>query len=242
VPGVTFTAFGNPAINSEGHTAFVATVTGTGITPKTNSAIWADEGTTPKVCVVRTGMLAPGANGATFASFCDPVYNNNDQVAFAGVLTGTGVTRATSVGIWSDYPNGFLSLVACQGQQAPGCAQGTVFTTFSEIALPDQGGVIFLANLGSAPSGNPPTTTSGPITTANNQGIWAVDTSGVLQLIVQKGTFHAVTVKFITALSFLPVVSYDGGQTRGFDQSTGDLVYHASFADASSGVFLVTFP
>ncbi len=242
LPGIYFTAFSNPALNSQGHTAFVATVTGTGVTRTNNSAVWADEGTTPKVCVARTGMFAPGTNGPMFAAFCDPVYNNNDHVAFAATLTGSGVTRANSLGIWSDYPNGFLSMIARQGQQAPGCAQGAVFSSFSEIGLPDQGGEVLLANLANAPVGTPPSTKTGPVSNANNQGIWAVDTNGALQLIVQKGTFHPVTGKFITALSFLPVITYDSGQTRGFDQGTGDIVYRASFIDGSSGVFLVKFP
>ena len=81
-----------------------------------------------------------------------------------------------------------------------------------------------------------------PITSANNQGIWAVNTSGTLQLIVQKGTFHPVTGKLITALCFLPAVPYDAGQTRSFDQATGDIVYRATFKDGTSGVFTVVFP
>ena len=235
LPGITFTAYGNPALNSLGHTAFLATVAGSGVTRANNSAIWADEGTVPKVCVARTGMPAPGANGAAFGVFCDPVYNNNDRVAFAATLTGTGMTRTTDIGIWSDYPNGFLSMVAKQGEQAPGCAANAVFTAFPEIVLPDQGGVVFLGNLGNG-SG------TGPITSANNQGIWAVNTSGELQLIVQKGAFHPVTGKLITGLYFLPVIPYDAGQTRGFDQATGDIVYRAAFRDGSSGIFTVTFP
>jgi hypothetical protein len=56
------------------------------------------------------------------------------------------------------------------------------------------------------------------------------------------GTFHPVTGKLITALSVLPILPYDGGQTRSFNQSTGDIVYRATFKDGTSGIFLVTFP
>jgi hypothetical protein len=242
LPGTYFTAFSYPALNSVGHTAFVASIGGSGVTAANNSAVWADEGNVPKVCVARRGMAAPEAQGAIFSSFCDPVYNNKDMVAFAATLTGAGITRTNSLGIWSDYPNGFLSLIAQQGQQAPGCAKGAVFTTFSELALPDQGGVVFLGNLGNAPVGSPLRGSSNPITTANDQGIWAVDTSGTLQLVVQLGTFHPVTGKLITALTVLPVPPYDGAQTRSFDQATGDIVYRANFKDGTSGIFLVTFP
>jgi hypothetical protein len=242
LPGITFTTFGYPALNSLGHTAFVASIAGSGVTLANSTAIWADEGSVPKVCIARKGMAAPGANGAIFSSFCDPVYNNKDLVAFAATLTGASVVHTNAVGIWSDYPNGFLSLAAREGQQAPGCATGAVFTSFSELVLPDQGGVVFLGSLGNVPVGTPPKTNIGPISSANNLGIWAVDTSGTLQLIAQLGTFHPVTGKLITALSVLPVAPYDGAQTRGFDQATGDIVYRATFKDGTSGIFLVTFP
>jgi hypothetical protein len=133
-------------------------------------------------------------------------------------------------------------MIAQQAQQAPGCPAGAVFSSFGELAMPDQGGAVFIAGLANTPTGNPPTTKSGPITTANNQGIWAVNTAGALQLVVQKGTFHPVTGKLITALCFLPVAPYVTGQTRSFDQATGDIVYRATFKDGTSGVFVVTFP
>ena len=242
LPGTYFTSFSYPAMNSQGHTAFLASISGTGVVSTNNLAVWADEGSSPKVCVARRGAAAPGANGATFYSFCDPVYNNNDRVAFAATIAGTGISRANSVGIWSDYPNGFLSLIAQQGQQAPGCPAGAVFTSFSELALPDQGGVIFVGGLGNAPAGSPVRSNSYPISTANDQGIWAVDTTGALRLIVQQGAFHPVTGKFITAISILPAPPYVAGQTRSFGQGTGDIVYRATFKDGTSGIFLVTFP
>jgi hypothetical protein len=220
----------------------MASISGVGVTSTSNLAIWADEGTDPKVCIARRGGAAPGATGDTFYSFCDPVYNNHDLVAFVATLAGPGIARTNSVGIWSDYPNGFLTLIAQQGQQAPGCANGAVFSTFSELALPDQGGIVFLGGLGNSPAGSPVRSNTYPIASANNQGIWAVDTSGTLHLIVQLGTFHPVTGKLITALSILPTPPYAGGQTRSFNQATGDIVYRATFKDGSSGIFLVTFP
>jgi hypothetical protein len=233
MPGVYFSVLGYPALNTQGHTAFVATVTGTGVTEANKTGIWADEGTMPKMSVAREGMLAPGGNGAIFSGFSDPVYNNNDLVAFAATLSGSGIARTNSIAVCSDYPGGFLSMVAQEGQQAPGCPQGAVFSSFTELALPDQGGVVFLGTLGNLP---------GIISSVNNQGIWAVDTSGLLQLVVQKGTLHPVTGKLITALSFLPLLPYAAGQTRSMNQSTGDIVYKATFKDGSSGFFAVTFP
>ena len=95
-----------------------------------------------------------------------------------------------------------------------------------------------LANLLAGTSAAP---APGGITSANNQGIWAVDNGENLQLIVQKGTVHPITGKIITGLTFLPVASYVSGQSRSFDQGTGDLMYKATFKDGSFGIYKVTF-
>jgi hypothetical protein len=75
---------------------------------------------------------------------------------------------------------------------------------------------------------------------ANNSGIWAVDTSGNLQLIVREGDI--LNGKTITSLSFLPMLTLPGGQSRNFAQGTGDLVYQATFSDKTSAIFEVIFP
>ena len=69
--------------------------------------------------------------------------------------------------------------------------------------------------------------------------IRAVDT-GVLRLIVRTGV--TLEGKVITKLSFLPVAAGVSGQTRNFNQSTGDLLYKATFADGSTGICKVIFP
>jgi hypothetical protein len=84
--------------------------------------------------------------------------------------------------------------------------------------------------------------TGGGVASASDMGIWAVDTGGALQFIAREGDVQAVTGKTIKTLSFLPAVSMLSGQTRGFSQSTGDLVYSATFLDGSAGIFKVVFP
>jgi len=48
--------------------------------------------------------------------------------------------------------------------------------------------------------------------------------------------------KTITALTFLAAIDSEAGQTRSFAQSTGDLLYKATFADGSWGIYKVVFP
>lgn len=153
-------------------------------------------------------------------------------IATDDVVTGPvgPVTTATDDGVWSNV-GGSLRLVASEGSQAPGCPPGATFGKFAQIALPDQGGVVISSKLKGA-----------GVTFTNDFGIWAVDTNGVLTLIAREGDTQIETGKTIKMLSFLPVVAGVSGQTRGFSQTTGDLVYSATFTDGSAGIFRVVFP
>ena len=206
LPGAEFSAFGNPALNANGGLAFAATVT-----PSAAEGIWADDNTGTLQLIARTGT--------GFLTLSDPVYNNNEAVAFRGALS-------TGAGIWSNS-GGSLALVARQGAQAPGYLPGATFAAFSSLALPDQAGVIFLATLTLNPAAG--------VTAASSTGIWAVETGGNLQLIVRTGDI--LNGKTIAALSFLPILPYTGGQTRAFAQPTGNLAYQATFTDGTTAIF-----
>ena len=233
VIGGEFSAFSDPAINANDHVAFAGTLmTGAaGVTSSKVTGIWADNSSGTLQLIARTGNAAPGTDG-TFISLSDPIYNDNEAVAFRGVLKlGSGQAAAgTAAVVWSNS-SGALSLVGRQGSQAPGCPAGVTFGGFTSLALPDQGGVVFLATLNSNAAG---------VTQANTMGIWAVDTNGKLQLIVREGDI--LDGKTITGLSFLPKLSYAGGQSRNFAPATGDLLYEAMFSNRTSGIFEVIFP
>lgn len=249
IEGGKFFSIGVPALNNALHTAFQATVTGTDTASTkaighNDSGIWADDGIGIRQFVVRTGTVAPGTNGAVFSALSDPVYNDNNVVAFMGTLKpniGDVVTHRTklnpvnnSIGIWSN-DNGALHLVARQGQQAPGMDAGVFFSSFLHFALPNQGGasnaggVVLLAGVGGK-----------GVLSKSTKGIWAVDTTGNLKLILcEGGAFDDKTVKDI---SFLSSGATEAGQTRNFAQSTGDILFKATFTDDSWGVYKVVFP
>jgi kumamolisin len=231
VSGGKFAGFGVPALNANGDVAFAGTL-GLSAPVSERAGIWADANGGALELVALTGSAAPGTNG-TFVTLNDPVYNDNEAVAFRGALkVAAGEATATNaVGVWSNS-GGPLALVARQGSQAPGCPAGATFGAFSSLALPDQGGVVLLGTLN--------TNAAAGVTATNKIGIWAVDTSGNLQLIVREG--DVLGGKTITSLSFLPVVSYVTGQSRNINQGTGDLVYEATFSDKSSGIVEVVFP
>jgi len=250
ITGAKFVSTGVPAVNNSTHVAFQAVVTGTDAAATSaiganTSGIWADNGAGTRQLVVRIGSDAPGtgisgSNMAVFSALSDPVYNNNNAVAFLGTLkagVGDVVTTPTpenpvnnSIGIWSN-DGGTLHLVARQGQQAPGLddPDPVLFASFGQFVLPDQGGAIVLANL----VGN-------GVFSTNNQGVWAVDTAGHLKFIVRKG--DQFNGKTITALTLLTSVAAEGGQTRSYAQGTGDIVVKCTFSDSSWGVIRVVFP
>jgi hypothetical protein len=239
ISNAKFTSFGVPAMNEENHTAFYGVVTGLNGAATTalagnNSGIWADDSTGTRQLVVRKGDSAPGTTNAVFAGLTDVVYNNNEEVAFLGSLkpgVGDAVANPSNLkGIWANN-GGTLHLVARTLEQAPGCPSGVVFKTINRFVLPDQGGVVLLATL----SGT-------AVTSANNQGIWAVDSAGELQLVARKGDEQPGTGKLIKALSFLTPTSSTAGQTRNFAHGTGDISYRATLSDGTSAVFTVEFP
>ena len=246
IPGGTFRSLGNPTTNSQQHEAFQATVDGnkaSGIIGTNNSGIWADVGTTGLNLIVRTGSGAPGyagaASGGTFASLTDPVYADDDNVAFIGKLVTTGtVWSGNATGIW-ETTGGALQMVARVGDPAPdlngttwnGCP---VFSSFPQFVLPDQGGVIVLANLQSGVGG---------VSNSDNQGIWAVGMDGVFRRIVGKGDAISVngTMKTIGSLAIFNVPSASAGQTRHFS-GAGNLVYRVTFTDDSSSFVQSVLP
>jgi cyclophilin family peptidyl-prolyl cis-trans isomerase len=237
----TFAKFDSPIINNSDHLAFEATVANGGVTAATSAGIWSTDTGTLQL-VAQTGSSAPDASGnpsgAVFATLNDPLDNNYDVLAFSGtyklsgkVLTGLFYT-----------PGGTLTRVVQTGDPAPGCATGVNFGTFKALALPDAGGTdgnggpVFGATL-----------TGIGVTAANNTGIWAMDDTGTLQLIVRTGDSINInptgtaSFKTISSLTFLPYTALLDGQTRSMT-TDGDLTYTATFTDKTTAVFSVAFP
>jgi hypothetical protein len=239
--GANFASFSIPAINNNDHLAFKATLATApgGITTNDNLGIWADNSSDTRQLIAQTGSAPAPGTTAAFTAFSDPAYNNNNAVAFLGTLKVTTgqATSTTASGIWCNS-TGSLALVARQGSPAAGCPAGATFNAFTSLALPDQagatnqGGVVFLATLN--------TSSPAEITASNNQGIWAVDTTGNLQLVARTG--DSLNGNILKSLAFLSAVTTVSGQTRSYSQGTGDIVYLATFTDGTTGIFKVIFP
>lgn len=118
-PGISgeaqFSAFSSaPVINGAGRVAFAANLEGEGITAANSRGIWSD-GLGPLALVARTGDTAPGTGPAmTFLHVDTPIINGAGQVAFRGLVSGSGVV-GNQTGIWATDRNGILHLVIRTG-------------------------------------------------------------------------------------------------------------------------------
>ena len=229
--GAYFYSFGNPAINDASGSAFLASIVGASVTGANNLGIWTDIGGTRRL-IGRTGGAATGVTGGIFAKLSDPVSNSIGRTAFLGTLRlgVAGVTTGNETGIWS-HASGSLKLIARTQGQAPGCPLGAKFASFSKLVLPDNGDVVFLASLMGGQGG---------VISNNNEGLWAVDSAGYLQLIVRKGSIMTVdsTQKTLWSISIFDGAAESNAQSRSVNHS-GSLAFRLTFADGSQGVYRV---
>jgi T5SS/PEP-CTERM-associated repeat protein len=207
-----------PVINDAGRTAFRANLTGSGVDAANNQGIWS-EGSGSLQMVARTGSEAPGMPyGMNFARRSDvelftPVLNDAGQTAFYGGLADG------SIGIWSEG-SGSLALVAHEGMQAAGTAEG-VSHSFSLLRdysfLPDlpklnnAGQTSFLGNL-----------TGSGINNLNDWGIWS-QRNGGLELVARGGNPAPGMPEGVNYDSFFFHSGFnDAGQTAYFANLYGE--------------------
>jgi len=235
--GVVFEFDGNPdnltapLFNDTGHVAFSALLTGDGVDDTNDRGVWSNRSGSLEL-VVRAGSAAPGmATGVRFSSVGPALLSNTDTVGLIGTVTGPGVNTSNNEGLWLDT-SGVTALVARTGSHAPGTPAGTVFNSFfqgmNSSAINDAGQVLFRAYL-----------TGAGVNSDNDEGIWATDRSGVLQLIVREGDSLQVApgdVREIEDLDFL-APSWDYGRPLGFNNK-GEVAFQHPFSPMERTAFL----
>jgi hypothetical protein len=235
VPGVTgakFTSLGNPIINIEGDIAFKATFSGNGVSSSNNTGIFRYSSNGTGVLVARTGVSYSG--GQTFQSLSSPLLNNAKDIAFTGALAmDRNVTSSNANGIWTISSNGTLTKIFRSGDIAPEVV-GAKFASFSQLAFPANGGIIFAATLATGSEG----------ISNNNQGVWSVSTSDdIRKLVVKTGNSLSVggTGKIISSFDFFSASSVTDGVGRTIN-SYGDMILKLNFTDKCSGLFRYDAP
>jgi hypothetical protein len=175
--------------------------------------------------------------------------NSYQPVAFVGeTAPGYSNPYTTSVGILSDIANqqstnGFLL------SNTPVTFTNWVsFTSIDRVVLPDTGKAIFSATVGTSNYYYPPVPTNPPYITPlyvaaeplTQHGIWAQSGSGSLSPISLEGeVLHLEgSNRTVETISFLTCTNEAGGQSRSFNQRTGDIVYSATFTDGNQALIL----
>jgi hypothetical protein len=218
-----------------GHLAFRATLRGLGVTPANDVAIFSGSATQPEL-VARTGAQAPGMPaGVTFAALGTPTNTPfaGTSLAYQAKLAGPGIDSASDDVVWFSDINRD-TLVAREGQPAPGAADGATFASFER---PGAGlsEAVFVATLG-----------GGAVTVENDRGIWGYKFGRPqsLYLIAREGDLFEVApgdVRRIEELHVRESMPFRAGPPAWFAVA-GYVTFSADFTDGSSGVFAATLP
>lgn len=174
-----------------------------------------------------------GVSGITFKAFKDPVLAATGGGLAFGATLGGSVTPTTDTSIWW-RPGGSaaLELLAQEGMQADEAPAGAFWKSFTSLALPGgTRGPLLLATL--IPGG-------GNVTTDNDLGLWGVDSSGDLRLLVRENV-TMIDGKTVKAFAVLKAVSGTPGVTRSFN-SAGAVVLRVIFIDNTSAIVKITVP
>ena len=152
--GVTYGSFPihNPlSMNGIGHVAFLATLSGSGITSSNAQALMLASGVGGVSTVVRNGGQVPGwssvATLADIAFDASPALNDSGVITWRGELSRAGQI-GTRTGIWSFDPAGGIRSIAEEGATlVPGPDGGIVQTLFHQPILSATGEVAFVAGV-----------------------------------------------------------------------------------------------
>ncbi len=229
--GVTFHSFGKPIINSAGGCAFRAVLAGD-LTKKTDhSAIFADQGSGIfEILAAGDPVFVSGFQNVTIATLADPVFNSQGDVAVVATLAGPNLTAANHTAIIYVPNGGSPQIVARTGTQAAQITAGGQWKSFSSIALPDNLGPVFTANLAIGRGG---------IRASNAFGVWAMNSVGDLQVVISEGDI--IGTQPIRTIALLSAAKASPDQTRSFNTQT-QLVYRATFSGGTEQIFTVLVP
>jgi hypothetical protein len=238
--GGTVSGFRAAAVLATGQTVVSAIMAqGGAITSANNEGLWVGTSSADLQLAIRKGDQVPGTpTGVVLAGNGFHPIANGSRIAFAGTLSGQGVTAASDGALLTWSAAGGLSLLAREGDAAPG-AGGVVFADLAPGRLPsvsDDGSVAFIAAL-----------TGTGVTEANDVGIWRANATG-LRLVAREGDVidldpgpgtDLVTISELRNFNSWPPDPSSG--YAAFD-AQGGLAWTAVFTDGRSAIFYTPVP
>lgn len=168
------------------------------------------------------------------------MFGKKSEYAFIGTLARSKgkVIQANDSGIWWQPESGSMQLIAREGAQPPGVPDGARWVKFTSLALPGgQTGPMFVGAMVNQPR------TPGGVTPGSDTGLWAVDSTGLLRLLVRERDPVDIggTTKKLRSFTVLSAVLGSPGQARSFNQR-GEVVYRAYFTDGTQAMVKVQMP
>jgi len=181
--GVNYGAFSFIFLNDTTHVVLGTALAGAGVPTSANAALYFGNPASWTPIAVK-GDPAPGVAPLTYSGFdfTESSLSSDNHLAFAGTITGLGVTAANDKCIWVSDNGGAPVLAARESDPAPGTAAGTTFSnfldttdTFNSVTALNGGGVGFITTL-----------TGGGATTSNDVALYS-GLPGALNLIIREG-------------------------------------------------------
>lgn len=233
-------AFGPPCIDGSGHVAFVATITGSGVTTNVNdTGIWTNVPGKIKILqlglrvVARADDALPGASALKYAKFFPgpfggPGLNASGAIAFLATLEGTGLNQASL----SNGITGSLHIVAHTGDVPPGTpSHGSYLQLFNPVLLNSAGATAFEASLFDG--------------STQSAGAWS-EGSGSLAAVVRTGDpvpdLAGVTFTGLGAVFPVLVLSGSGQTAVGVNLSDGQAGVWSAGGLAAAGQLTHAIP
>jgi hypothetical protein len=138
----SFSTLYSPSINNAGAMGFSADLSGAGVTPANNTAIFSGRSGDLHM-VAREGDQVPGAPaGVVFAQLYSPLINGAGQTVFMADLTGSGVTADNNKGVFIETSQGLRKVVRL-GDVMPGDPQNRALQTLWGLSTNSAGDVVF---------------------------------------------------------------------------------------------------
>jgi hypothetical protein len=185
--------------------------------------------------VALRGEHPPGTpDGVTWNTLGIPALNSAGRMLFGAQLAGPGVDASNELAAFFSDSLGNRTLIFREGDQAPGTPDGTLIDGVLESpvarhGLNEAGQAMFTLNLVGA-----------GVDPSNDTGLWATDSSDILQLIAREGDQLEVAPGDFRTIGELNPAGFPGnnfGWPSAFN-NLGQLAFWARFTDGSQGVFV----
>ncbi len=233
-PGVVFEGVIRPVSSTSERIVYQGFVTGPGVSDKNFFGLWANNGAgTPSTLVARIGDQVTGQPaGTTYTGLSNTQVNRSGSIALAAEFAGDDVSLTNDTGIVIIKPDGLTSIVAREGDLAPGGNQTFDALTFGELGFNVQGQVAFYVGLR-----NPGDDF------ATDAGLFIADPNLGIIPIVRSGQFFEVAPGDVRQVAFLSLNDFylgsggEDGRPSSFND-LGQLVFNLNFTDGSIGTYV----